>query len=80
MSTGSACTTAKVEPSHVILALGYDEARAYKTARFGLGRKNTQIEVDTAITQVSESLHHLKTSLIPKAITLQSETFANRNR
>ncbi len=45
MSTGSACTTARVEPSHVILALGYDEERAYCSVRFGLGRSNTLQEI-----------------------------------
>lgn len=40
LSVGSACTTAKVEPSHVILALGYGEDRAYNSVRFGLGRLN----------------------------------------
>jgi cysteine desulfurase len=70
MSTGSACTTAKVEPSHVILALGYDEDHAHKTVRFGLGRKNTEIEVDIVVAQLSESLYRLKASLIPRAIIL----------
>ena len=37
-STGSACTTAVVEPSHVILALGFGEQRAHESVRFGLGR------------------------------------------
>ena len=46
LSTGSACTTAKVEPSHVILALGYGEERAHSSVRFGLGRKNSEAEVD----------------------------------
>ena len=38
LSTGSACTTAKVEPSHVIMALGYGEERAHCSLRLGLGR------------------------------------------
>ncbi len=46
LSTGSACTTAKVEPSHVILALGYGEERAHSSVRFGLGRDNVTKEVD----------------------------------
>lgn len=45
MSTGSACTTAKVEPSHVILALGFGEERAYGSVRFGLGRSNSSQEI-----------------------------------
>lgn len=45
ISTGSACTTATVEPSHVLLALGYGEQRAYSSVRFGLGRFNTEDEM-----------------------------------
>ncbi len=41
-STGSACATAKVEPSHVILALGYGDARAHCSIRMGLGRETTE--------------------------------------
>ncbi len=46
LSTGSACTTAKVEPSHVILALGYDETHAHCSLRFGLGKQNTEADVN----------------------------------
>lgn len=46
LSTGSACTTAKVEPSHVILALGYGEERAHCSLRFGLGRGNSVADID----------------------------------
>jgi cysteine desulfurase len=60
MSTGSACTTAKVEPSHVILALGYNEDRAHKTVRFGLGRKNTQAEVDFVVQQLAITIANLR--------------------
>lgn len=45
MSTGSACTTAKVEPSHVILALGFGEERAYGSVRLGLGHSNSLQEI-----------------------------------
>lgn len=46
LSTGSACTTASVEPSHVIMALGFVEERAHQSLRVGLGRFNTPEEVD----------------------------------
>lgn len=52
LSTGSACTTAKVEPSHVIIALGYGEERAHQSIRIGLGRDNTEEHV----VSVGESL------------------------
>jgi cysteine desulfurase len=45
LSTGSACTTAKVEPSHVILALHQVEERAHRSLRFGLGRNNDTADV-----------------------------------
>jgi cysteine desulfurase len=48
ISTGSACTTATVEPSHVILALGFGKQRAYSSVRFGLGRFTTVNEIKYA--------------------------------
>ena len=47
-STGSACTTATIEPSHVILALGFGESRAYSSVRFGLGRFTNDQDIETA--------------------------------
>ena len=49
LSTGSACTTTRVEPSHVILALGFSEERAHHSLRIGLGRFTTDEEVRTVI-------------------------------
>lgn len=46
LSSGSACTTSSVEPSHVILALGFSAERAHQSIRIGLGRFNTEEEVD----------------------------------
>lgn len=48
ISSGSACSTAVVEPSHVLLALGYGEGRAHQSLRFGLGRSTTQADVTEA--------------------------------
>jgi cysteine desulfurase len=48
LSTGSACTSAEVEPSYVLRALGFDEARARAAIRIGLGRFTTAAEVDFA--------------------------------
>ena len=47
-STGSACTTATIEPSHVILALGFGESRAYSSVRFGLGRFTNDQDIEIA--------------------------------
>ena len=49
LSTGSACSTAEVEPSHVIKALGFGVQRAHGSVRYGLGRFTTAEEVRTVI-------------------------------
>lgn len=60
LSTGSACTTAKVEPSHVILALGYDDVRAHSSVRLGLGRENTEEDVDFVVERLVASVKRLR--------------------
>lgn len=60
LSTGSACTTAKVEPSHVILALGYSEERAHSSVRFGLGRGNTEADVDFVMKRLTSVVERLR--------------------
>ena len=59
ISAGSACTTEEVEPSHVILALGYSHERAHSSVRFGLGRFNTEEEVRYVIDSLMEAVKHL---------------------
>jgi cysteine desulfurase len=48
LSTGSACSSAEIEPSHVLQALGLPEARARATLRIGIGRFTSPAEVDLA--------------------------------
>ena len=55
ISTGSACTTAIVEPSHVINALGFGEARAHNAIRIGFGRDNTEEQVHQAADTIIRS-------------------------
>lgn len=60
ISTGSACTTTNVEPSHVILALGYEEQRAYSSIRIGVGRNNTQEEIEYCSRKLTETIRNLR--------------------
>jgi cysteine desulfurase len=46
LSSGAACSSAKIEPSHVLRALGQSNELAYATLRFGIGRFNTEAEID----------------------------------
>ncbi len=56
VSSGSACTSASLEPSYVLRALGVEEEMAHTSLRIGLGRFTTEHEVDTA---VEELVHHV---------------------
>lgn len=53
ISAGSACTTQTVEPSHVLVAMGLGEERAHSSIRLGLGRFNTDEEIDYAIEKLT---------------------------
>ena len=61
ISTGSACTTASVEPSHVIMALRYGEARAHNAIRIGVGRYNTQEHITEATLKIIKAAQELST-------------------
>ncbi len=60
LSSASACTAAKHQPSHVLRALGLDEETVRSSIRFGLGRSNTDEEVDFAIKLIVETVHRLR--------------------
>ncbi len=60
VSSGSACTSAKIEPSHVLRAIGRSEALAYASVRFGLGRFTTEAEVEQVAAHVCESVEALR--------------------
>jgi len=60
VSSGSACTSATLEPSYVIRALGTDEELAHSSIRFGLGRFNTEEEVDFVTQRVVDEVRRLR--------------------
>ncbi len=71
VSSGSACTSAEPEPSHVLRAIGLDDDAARASLRFGLGRFTTEEEIDFAIGAVAAAVERLR---------LQSAIWASRGR
>jgi cysteine desulfurase len=60
VSSGAACSSGAVEPSHVLLAIGLPAEAARSSIRFSLGRSNTVEQVDALIDAVVESVAHLR--------------------
>lgn len=60
LSSGSACTSALVEPSHVLKAMGLSEELAHSSIRFALGRFTTEEEIDFTIERVSQAVRQFK--------------------
>jgi len=60
VSAGSACTSASLEPSYVLRAMGVPDALAHASIRFGLGRFNTEEEVDHAVRLFVEKVRRLR--------------------
>ena len=60
VSSGSACTSASLEPSYVLRALGVEEELAHTSLRIGLGRFTTEHEVDTAVDELTRHVKKLR--------------------
>ena len=56
IATGSACTSDKVEPSHVIKALGFGDQRAHNTIRISVGRTNNDDQIKTAVNRIASGV------------------------
>ncbi|WP_413163894.1 IscS subfamily cysteine desulfurase [Capilliphycus salinus ALCB114379] len=73
VSSGSACTSAKIEPSHVLAALGRSDALAYASIRFGMGRFNTSEEIDQVAEHAISTIQSLRK--VQQSKTLSSKRF-----
>ncbi|MEL6850062.1 MAG: cysteine desulfurase family protein, partial [Bacteroidota bacterium] len=60
ISTGSACTSAVVEPSHVIMELGFGEKRAHSSIRIGIGRFNSKTKIEQAAKKIIYRISSLR--------------------
>ena len=65
-STGSACTSGASDPSHVLLAMGFDPQRAHGSLRLTAGRSTTEVEVDRAIEVIGAVIGRMRGAVVPR--------------
>ncbi|MBI2816786.1 MAG: cysteine desulfurase [Acidobacteria bacterium] len=73
ISTGSACSSGSVEPSHVLTAIGVPAQRARGSLRFSLGRQNTKEQIDELLQALRQVVARLR-ALSPETPEVQAET------
>ena len=60
LSSGSACTSASIQPSHVLKALGLTKEQSHASIRFGIGRYNTKSEIEYTIEKVVKTVNRIR--------------------
>ena len=60
LSSGSACTSASLEPSYVLRALGADDETAHSSIRFGIGRFTTEEEIEYTVNRIVQDVDKLR--------------------
>ena len=60
ISTGSACSSATMEPSHVLLAMGLDRTAADESVRVSLGRPTTNLDIDLAVSELAKGIAYVR--------------------
>lgn len=61
VSTGSACSSLEINPSHVLMAMGLSEHEAYSSLRIGLGRNTTENDINVAVNFIESAIKSLRT-------------------
>lgn len=75
VSSGSACTSGSLEPSHVLLAMGLDKETAKSSIRFSFGRENSAQEVDFVVDKLKEIIVKLRSMSATFPKNLKNEVF-----
>ena len=60
VSSGSACAAGSTDPSYVLMAMGRSPEQAYGSVRFGVGRGNTESDIDMAVAEIARSARRLR--------------------
>ncbi len=60
VSSGSACTSASLEPSYVLRALGRSDELAHSSIRFSIGRFTKEEDIDTVVYEIKEAIYRLR--------------------